>query len=108
MEQLCIQTEQSGAIPVLYATGTCRKSGAKFAARCFDHDEMFGALFEAYLLAARKTHALIADVGARFYHLSRKKDLYAGDSVYPNVLGSRIAAEALAAAILAREKRLKD
>lgn len=56
-------------------------------------------LFDAYHQAAQENHALIADVGQRFYELSDTQDLYADDGVHPNEVGSRIAAETIATVI---------
>ena len=60
---------------------------------------MARTLSEAYHKAARENDALIADVGRRFYELSELQDLYAADGVHPSELGSRIAAETIAAVI---------
>ena len=54
---------------------------------------------EAYRQAARENHALLAEVGEQFHERSRTENLYAADSVHPNALGSRIAAETLASVI---------
>ena len=55
--------------------------------------------------AARANHALIADVGRRFYELSDTQALYAADGVHPNEAGSHIAAEALAAVIQGHKEK---
>ena len=60
---------------------------------------------EAYHRAARENHALIADVGQRFYELSNTQTLYAADGVHPNERGSRIAAQTIAAAIQEQEEK---
>ncbi len=99
VERLCGQIRGNGAVPVLYATWAYRKGGAKLAAKGWDHDEMARRLSEAYRRAAREDGALLADVGRRFCELSGTQDLYAADGVHPSELGSRIAAEVLAAAI---------
>ena len=97
--QLCAQIRQNGAVPVLYATWAYQKGGAKLAAKGWDYDEMARKMSEAYRKAAQENHARIADVGQRFYELSDRQDLYAADGVHPNELGSRMAAEAIAAII---------
>ena len=99
MEQLCRQIRENGAVPVLYATWAYQKGGAKLAAKGWDYDEMARKLSEAYHKAAQENHALIADVGRRFYELSDTQDLYADDGVHPNEQGARIAAETIAAVI---------
>ncbi|WP_242955370.1 SGNH/GDSL hydrolase family protein [Flavonifractor sp. An52] len=62
---------------------------------------------EAYHKAARENHALIADVGQKFYVLSDTQDLYAADGVHPSELGSRIAAETIAAVIQEQKEKLR-
>ena len=99
VEQLCGQIRESGAVPVLYATWAYQKGGAKLAAKGWDYDEMARGLSEAYHKAAGENRALVADVGRRFYQLSRTEELYAPDGAHPNALGSRIAAETIAAVI---------
>ena len=108
MKQLCTQIAECGATPVLYATWAYQEGGSKLTAKGWDYDQMAKTISQSYHLAARENHALIADVGARFYQLSEKEALYAGDGVHPNAQGSRVAAEALAAAILAHERSLPD
>ena len=99
VEQLCKQIRENGAIPILYATWAYQKGGAMLTAKGWDYDEMACKLSEGYQKAARENHALIADVGRRFYELSDTQDLYAADGVHPNELGSHIAAQTLAAVI---------
>ena len=99
VEHLCGQIREQGAVPVLYATWAYQKNGAKLLAKGWDYDEMARELSEAYHKAARENHALIADVGQRFYERSQTQDLYAADGVHPNERGSRLAATTIAAAI---------
>ena len=99
VEQLCRQIREQGAVPILYATWAYQKGSAKLRVKGWNYDEMAHKLSEAYHKAARENHALIADVGQRFYELSETQDLYAGDGVHPNERGSRIAAKTIAAAI---------
>ena len=99
VEQLCRQIRANGAVPILYATWAYQKGGEKLTAKGWDYDEMACKLRDAYHKAARENHALIADVGQRFYTLSDTQDLYADDGVHPNAYGSRIAAETIAAVI---------
>ena len=56
-------------------------------------------LSAAYEKSDQKNHALLADVGQRFYALANTRDLYAADGVHPSALGSRIAAETIVAVI---------
>lgn len=95
VEQLCRQIRKNGAVPILYATWAYQRGGAKLAAKGWDYDEMAQKMHEAYHRAAQENHALVADVGQRFYELSDSQDLYAADGVHPNESGSRIAAETI-------------
>ena len=83
----------------MFATWTYQKGGAKLAAKSWDYNEMAHDLSAAYQKAAQKNHALLADVGQRFYVLAGTRDLYAADGVHPSALGSRIAAETIVAVI---------
>ena len=103
-EQLCRQIRKAGAVPIFYATWAYQKGGEKLAAKGWDYDEMAHKLSEAYHKAARDNHALIADVGRRFYELAGIRDLYADDGVHPSEEGSRIAAETIAAVIQEHEE----
>ena len=97
--QLCAQIRAAGAVPVLYATWAYQKGSAKLAAKGWDYDEMAHALAEAYRTAARENHALLAEVGLRFYQLADTQNLYAADGVHPSEAGSRLAAETIASVI---------
>ena len=99
VERLCWQIRANGATPVLFATWAYQKGGAKLAAKSWDHDEMAHALSAAYQKAAWENHALLADVGQRFYALAGTRDLYATDGVHPSALGSHVVAETIAAVI---------
>ena len=104
VEQLCRQIRADRAVPILFATWAYQKGGTKLAAKGWDYDEMAQKLSEAYQKAARDNNALIADVGSRFYELSHTQNLYAADGVHPNELGSRVAAETIAAVIQAHKE----
>ena len=99
VEQLCRQIQANGAVPILFATWAYQKGGAKLAAKGWDYDEMAQTLSEAYHKAARENNALIADVGRRFYEWSDPQVLYAAVGIHPSELGSRMAAETIAAVI---------
>lgn len=105
VEQLCEQIRENGAVPILYATWAYQKNGAKLAAKGWDYDEMAHKLSEAYRKAAEENHALIADVGQRFYELSDTQELYAADGAHPNEWGSRMAADTIAAVIQTHKER---
>ena len=98
-EQLCKQIRENGAIPILYATWAYQKDGAELTAKGWDYDDMARGLADAYRKAAENNHALLAEVGRRFYELSDAKNLYASDGVHPNEEGSRLAVEIIATVI---------
>ena len=104
VEGLCRQIRANGAVPILFATWAYQRGGAKLTDKGWDYDEMAQKLSEAYHKAARDNNALIADVGRRFYEWSDPQDLYAADGVHPSELGSRVAAETIAAVIQQHEK----
>ena len=97
--QLCQQIRENGACPVLYATWAYQQGGAKLAAKGWDYDEMAHKMSQAYRKAAEENHVLLADVGRKFYEHSNVQTLYAADGVHPSELGSRLAAQTLAAVI---------
>ena len=107
VEQLCNKIRENGAVPILYATWAYQRGGAKLTAKGWDYDEMAHKMSEAYHKAARENHALLADVGQKFYELSDTQDLYAADGVHPSELGSRIAAETIAAVIQEQKEKLR-
>ena len=99
VRQLCGQIRENGGVPILYATWAYQRGGEKLTEKGWDYDEMARKLFDAYHKAAEENQALIADVGRRFYELADTQDLYRADSFHPSELGSRIAAETIAAVI---------
>ena len=96
VEQLC---RQNGAVPILFATWAYEKGGAKLAAKSWNYEDMARQLSATYRQAARENHALLAEVGQRFYDLSPTHPLYAADGVHPNEAGTQLAAEVLAETI---------
>src|SRR5699024_10390712 len=104
VEQLCRQIRANGAVPILFATWTYQKGGAKLTDKGWDYDEMAQKLSEAYHKAALENNALIADVGRRFSACSDPHGLYAADGVQPSELSSLIASEIVAAVIQQHEK----
>lgn len=97
--RLCGLIRESGAVPILYATWAYQKDGKKLTDKGWSYEDMARRLSEAYHKAAQENHALIADVGRRFYELSDTEELYAHDGVHPNEKGSGIAAKTIAAVI---------
>ena len=75
VERLCGQIRVNGATPVLFATWAYQKGGAKLAAKRWGYDEMAHDLSAAYQKSAQENHALLADVGQRFYALANTRDL---------------------------------
>lgn len=99
-EKLCEQIRENGAKPVFYATWAYQRGRKKLETFGMDYDEMYQQMYETYHQAADMNHALIADVGKRFYELSDEEKLYADDGCHPNEKGSRMAAEVLAEVLL--------
>ena len=105
VERLCALIRANGALSVLYATWGYQRGSAALAAKGWDYDDMARGLADAYRKAAENNHALLAEVGRRFYELSDAQNLYAADGVHPNEEGSRLAAEIIAAVIQKQEKK---
>ena len=104
VERLCEWIHAKGATPVLFATWAYEKGGAKLAAKGWDYEDMARQLAQTYRQAARENHALLAEVGQRFYDLSPTHPLYAADGVHPNEAGTQLAAEVLAETILTHKE----
>lgn len=96
---LCEQIRENGATPVLYATWAYQQGGKQLQEFGMDYEEMYRKMHEAYQEAARRNHALVADVGKKFYEWAETDALYASDGCHPSETGSRIAAETIAAVI---------
>lgn len=105
VERLCAIIRENGAVPILYATWCYQRGSAALAAKNWDYDVMARGLADAYRKAEENNHALLAEVGRRFYELSDAKNLYAADGVHPNEEGSRLAAEIIAAVIQKQEEK---
>ena len=105
VERLCAVIRANGATPVLYATWGYQRGSAALATKGWDYDVMARGLVDACRKAAENNHALLAEVGRRFYELSDAENLYAADGVHPNEQGSRLAAEIIAAVIQEQEKK---
>ncbi len=102
---LCEQIRANGATPILYATWAYQKGSDQLASFGMDYDEMFRQLYASYHEAAEQTGALIADVGEKFYEMSKTQNLYAEDGFHPNEAGTRLAGETLAQVIQADQAR---
>ena len=77
---------------------------AKLAAKGWDYEDMARQLSATYRQAARENHALLAEVGQRFYDLSPTHPLYAADGVHPNEAGTQLAAEVIAKTLLTHKE----
>lgn len=104
VERLCEWIRAKGATPVLFATWAYEKGGAKLAAKGWNYEDMAQQLFAAYRQAAQENHALLAEVGQRFYDLSPTHPLYAADGVHPNEAGTQLAAEVIAETLLTHKE----
>ena len=70
------------------ATWAYERGDAKLADKGWDYEDMARQLSDAYRQAAQENHALLAEVGQRFYDLSPTHPLYAADGVHPNEGGA--------------------
>lgn len=81
-----------------------REGRAKLATKGWNYEDMARQLSATYRQAAQENHALLAEVGQRFYDLSPTHPLYAADGVHPNEEGTQLAAEVLAETILTHKE----
>ena len=105
--RLCGRIREEGAEPILFATWAYQKDSQAMADMDMSYEEMARGLYDAYHEAADMNHALVADVGMKFYELSETEDLYAADGQHPSEAGSRLAAETIAAVIRADQENKK-
>jgi len=108
---LCEKIHAISATPLLYSTWAYQKDSAVMKEMAEKHglsyDVMYAQLASAYREAAEQNDALVADVGKVFYERSETQNLYTEDGKHPNETGSRLAAETLAAVIIADQKKKK-
>lgn len=102
--RLCELVRAKGAAPVLFATWPYEKGGPKLAAKGWEYEDMARRLAQAYRRGAEENHALLAEVGQRFYDLSPTHPLYAADGVHPNEAGTQLAAEVIAETLLTHKE----
>lgn len=105
VQLLCEQIRENGATPVLYATWAYQPGGKKLESFGMEYEEMHRQMYASYHEAAELTHALIADVGLKFFEQVNEVELFAEDGYHPSEAGSRIAAETLAAVIKEDQKK---
>ena len=104
VERLCEWIRAKGATAVLFATWAYEKDSAKLATKGWNYEDMARQLSVAYRQAAQENHALLAEVGQRFYDLSPTHPLYAADGVHPNEEGTQLAAEVIAETLLTHKE----
>ena len=97
---LCEKIHSAGAVPILYATWAYKEDGEKMDSMDITYEQMYQGMYSAYHEAAKSNQALIADVGKKFYELSKNQNLYEEDGSHPNEDGSRIGAKLLSEQIL--------
>ena len=73
-------------------------------AKGWEYEDMARRLAQTYRQAAEENHALLAEVGQRFYDLSPTHPLYAADGVHPNEAGTQLAAEVIAETLLTHKE----
>jgi len=99
VEALCTRIGAADATPVIYATWAYTPTCAKLGKLGVSHDEMFRRMDEAHREAARRTGALLANVGEAFERHEPLDALYAADGVHPSPAGTDVALACLARAI---------
>ena len=106
---LCEKIHAIGATPLFYSTWAYQKGSSVMKEltekQGLSYDVMYAQLASVYREAAEQNDALVADVGKEFYNRGEKQNLYADDGKHPNEIGSRIAAETLAATIATDQKK---
>lgn len=101
---LCARIRANGAVPVLYATWAYERGGKQLEKFGMDYDEMAFAMRKSYRRAAEENNTLLAEVGSAFFERADEEALYVEDGSHPNELGSSIASEIIADAIIQYEK----
>ena len=86
-----------GAEPVLYATWAY-ENPERLSALGLTREEMYQAMHRACCAAAAENRLRMADVGTRF-QLHADEGLFGPDGVHPNLRGTELAVETLAAAL---------
>ena len=71
VELLCNEIRDAGAVPVLFATWAYKDSHGQYEELGISYKEMANLLHCAYQEAAELNNALIADVGLKFYKLTK-------------------------------------
>ena len=108
---LCEKIHAIGSTPLLYSTWAYQKGSVVMQEMTeqygLSYDVMYAQLADTYREAAEQNDAIVADVGKAFYEKSAKRNLYSEDGKHPNEEGSRLAAETIAAAIAADQKKKK-
>ncbi len=108
VSRLCDWIREKGAVPILYATWAYQKDSQAMADMGISYEDMAAGLEDAYHEAAEQNHALVADVGRRFYELAETQDLYARDGQHPSKAGSHLAAQVIAEAIRSDQAGLDE
>ena len=99
---LCPLIRAAGAKPVLYETWAYEEGSDTLASTGMTFEAMQQALMDGYLAAAQANNALIAPVGQAFNAARHAAPLYdENDHYHPSAIGSRLAAETIAAVIRA-------
>lgn len=99
VNQLCRQIRDAGAVPLLYATWAYQEGCPKLDALGITHEEMALQMAQAFQEAAEETHIRLADAGQRFLSAPDPAALYAPDGIHPSPAGTRLAADAIVAAL---------
>lgn len=99
VRQLCGMIRAAGGTPVLYETWAYEAGSEMLAATGLSFTAMQQGLTEGYRTAAQENNALLAPVGQAFAAARHHSQLYEADHFHPSPVGSRLAAETIAAVI---------
>ena len=96
---LCSKICAAGAVPVIFATWAYKEGSKALDNIGLTYEEMTQSLSSACHQAAEAGHALVADVGLRFFEAEEREKLYTSDGSHPSEAGSLLAAKTIAAVI---------
>ena len=108
VSRLCGQARDGGAQPVVYATWAYAPDCPKLQKLGLTHGQMHDQMHGAFVKAAGDGRALLADVGTAFFEHPQKEMLYAADGVHPSAMGTELALDSLAGALVRAASGVPD
>lgn len=104
VDQLAGQIKTAGATPVIYATWAYAPSCPKLAKLGVTYDEMHADMHEAFVEAAHRVGAQLADACQAFHDHEDLQALYAPDGVHPSPAGTQVALDCLVSATAVNQR----